>query len=365
MKKNDASPEPHGGNVYRAARELGLTESDLIDFSSNINPLGPPEYLKNAIVRNLDSIQRYPDPGYERLRRAVAEYHALPAEQVIAGNGATELIYLFARALKPARALIAAPAFSEYERALRLALCRVNYFRLPEEEDFALDVDSLLRGMNKNFDLVVLCNPNNPTGGYIRPESVEAVCSAARRQGTWVLLDESFIEFVARRETGGPAYPQNKNKNVFILRSMTKFFALPGLRLGYSLCPNRAFNDRMIREKEPWSVNALAELAGCAVLSDREYREKTVSLVETESNYLRDSLAALHWLTVFPSEANFLLARIENEFTSSRLTDALLKKNILIRDASTFKFLNSKHFRMAVKDRADNRRLVEALGSLA
>lgn len=361
-KRNDR--DLHGGNIYLVARELNLKEKDIVDFSSNINPLGPSGNLKRAITRNLDSIQRYPDPRYERLRSAVADYHALPAEQVTAGNGATEIIYLLARTLRPARALIAAPAFSEYQRALSLARCQVNYFRLSEKDDFVLDVEKLAREVNKGYDLLVLCNPNNPTGGYIPPEKIEKICAHAERKGVRVMLDESFIEFVRVHNETETAARVKRFKNLFVIRSMTKFFAMPGLRLGYSLCRDRVINERMLSLKEPWTVNALAEAAACAVLPDQKYREKTVGLVEAERRYLQRSLADLPWLAVYPSEVNFLLARINGGGTAADLKDALLKKNILIRDASNFRFLDSTFFRIAVRVRSDNRRLVDVLGKL-
>jgi threonine-phosphate decarboxylase len=356
--------ELHGGNIYKIENQYNIKKEDIIDFSSNINPLGISETLKEEIIRNFDILQRYPDPDYCDLTKAIAEYNRTDPENILVGNGATELIFLFARSLKFKTALIVAPTFIEYAMALSRAGTKIDYFKLEEKKGFSLNTEDLKKKLDKKYDLLVLCNPNNPTSGYITPEKTEEMILTAKKSDITVMLDESFIEFVDRNLVVRNTESFSKYNNVFILRSLTKFFAIPGLRLGYALAFNRNMRLQINKNKEPWTVNQIADLAGRVLLRDKNYIENTVRLLNEERKFLCDNISKIKWLKVYMPYANFLLLEILNNITSSELKTKLLKQRILIRDAANFKFLINKFIRIAVKDRKSNELLLKQLQSV-
>jgi threonine-phosphate decarboxylase len=356
--------ELHGGNIYKIGKQFNIDKSDIIDFSSNINPLGISEILKKEIINNFGMLQSYPDPDYTDLRFAISEYNRTNAENILIGNGATELIFLFARSFKYRRALIVAPTFIEYAMALDHAGTKIDYFKLEEDEGFVLDIGHLKKILGKSYDLLVICNPNNPTSGFIDSEKIEEIIAAAKKSGTTVLLDESFIEFINLNLIASNTKAYARYGNLFILRSLTKFFAIPGLRLGYALAFNRDLRSKLKKNREPWTVNQIADLAGRVLLKDKAYIQNTYRFVNIERNFLYDNIAEIKWLKVYKPYANFLLLRILNNIKSSELKTELLKHNILIRDAANFKFLNNKFIRIAVKDRQSNELLVKQLRSI-
>ncbi len=357
--------EPHGGNIYRTGKEYNIRKEDIIDFSSNINPLGISKMLRKEIIRNMNSLQSYPDPDYTDTRSALALYNNTGIDNVLIGNGATELIFLFARSFKPKTALILSPTFIEYSMALSRAGAKLTHYRLKEEEGFRPDIERLKKELDKGYELLVICNPNNPTGVFVKEESLRKIIEHANKKNTTVMLDESFIEFVDPSLAVVHTRLFKEYKNVFILRSLTKFFAIPGLRLGYALNFNRDFAAKIRKNMEPWTVNLFADIAGRVLFRDRDYMEKSFKLIDKEREFLFNSLRAINWLKPYEPAANFILARILGGFTSSVLKEELIRHNILIRDASNFKFLNNEFIRIAVKDRENNRFLVNKLSSFS
>jgi threonine-phosphate decarboxylase len=356
--------ELHGGNIYKIAKELNIKKEDIIDFSSNINPLGISENLKDEIIKNLHIVQSYPDPEYQELRTVLAEYNSTNKNNIIVGNGATELIFLFARALKPAAALIVAPSFAEYQIALIQSGAKINYFELKKEDKFVLDLKALKNELSRKYDLVMICNPNNPTSTYIDPDDIEEILSCAEGYGTTVMLDESFIEFVDPGIVARTTDLYSRHKNTFMLRSLTKYFAIPGLRLGYAVSYNPEHISKLKKNQEPWTVNLIAELAAKLLISDKEYIKKIFEYVNAEKKFLSAGLGKISWIKTYNANANFFLFEILNDMTAAGLKTELLKSGILIRDASNFKYLNNKFVRIAVKDRKSNQKLLECLDRL-
>lgn len=357
--------ELHGGNIYKIGKQFNISKDDIIDFSSNISPLGVSETLKKEIIDNIDMLRNYPDPEYFDLRKAVADYNGTDSENILVGNGATELIFLFARSLKFRTALIAAPAFAEYAMALGRAGTKIDYFKLEEAEEFVLDIDHLKKSLEKSYSLLVLCNPNNPTSGFVDSRKMEDIIKTAGKHGTAVLLDESFIEFVDRKLIASNTKAFAGYDNLFILRSLTKFFAIPGLRLGYAVIFDGDIRSKLNKNSEPWTVNLFADLAGRILLKDETYIENTIRTVNDERKFLSDGISNIKWLKVYKPYANFLMFKILNSLTSPGLKTELLKQKMLIRDASNFKFLNDKFVRIAVKDRQSNELLINKLWSIA
>jgi threonine-phosphate decarboxylase len=348
----DGTP-PHGGDVYRLARILGVRVEDLLDFSANINPLGYPAGVPGAMQDSLVNLVHYPDRHCLELRRDIAAYHGLSPEEALVGNGSTELIYLVVRALQPARALIVAPAFSEYQHALEVARVPYEFHLTSEAGGFTLERPPVASGA----ELIFLANPASPSGALLRPERLLPWLAAWEAAGLFVALDEAFIDFIeeASVKTHLRQFPR-----LIILRSFTKFFAIPGLRLGYVLAAPD-LTARLAAFQEPWSVSTLAQAAGRACLKDRDYITRTRSLVAEERRHLFEELQALPGLTPFPGEANYLLVKLTHGLSVPRLRERLLSRGVIIRDASNFTGLDDRYFRVAVRRREDNHRLLAAL----
>jgi len=352
----------HGGNIYEVMREIGWGSEKLLDFSANINPLGFPESVREVIEKNIDSIIHYPDPEQRDLKKAAASYYGVGEENVLPGNGSVELINLALETLRPSKVIIPSPAFTEYAMSAKARGIEVELLDLTKN-GFMWDGDFeelLIKKMSLG-SLVIVCNPNNPTGILVSSENIRALMKEAKRKGAFLLLDEAFIDFIGEHESLGREavnYP-----NIIILRSLTKFFALPGLRLGFAIA-NRDLVSRIEKLKDPWNVNTFAAAVGREVLKDEEYIKRTREYIDRERNFLWHKLKEFDGLKPFKPSANFILVKITGNFTASYLSRELLKKGIMIRTCGDFAFLDDTYFRVAVKSREDNETLIEALKSI-
>lgn len=346
---------PHGGDVYHLARTLGLKLEDLLDFSANINPLGFPPAIPQVVAQTLKEIVHYPDRRCLELRGDLAAYHGLAPEEILVGNGSTELIYLIARALRPRRALIVAPAFSEYENGLAAAEISVSFQVTDADHNFTLHGPLELQGA----DLVFLANPASPSGALLPPERLLSRVADLESAGVHLVLDEAFIDFVEDASLKGHLA---QFRHLLLLRSFTKFFGIPGMRLGY-LLGSPDLIERLAARQEPWSVNTLAQAMGRACLTDADFMVRTRDLVCREREYLLTGLGRIPGLRTFPGEVNYLLLEITRPgWTAARLRQELLPLGIIIRDASNFLGLDGRHCRVAVRGRPENDRLLQALG---
>jgi threonine-phosphate decarboxylase len=340
----------HGGDIY--SHEILMAkdrEGLLLDYSVNTNPLGMPEAVKAALRDHVEECQRYPDPSCRALRRALSIYEGAEEERICCGNGAADLIFRICLARKPRRALVCAPAFSEYERAVTLAGGEAVLHRLDEAEGFALTrryLDDLAGG----FDMAFLCNPNNPTGGLIDPGLLTEILGRCRELGTLLVMDECFLPF-----TGAPSLDSEAGAGLVVLKALTKTFSLAGLRVGYVLGPDGAFTEALSDVGQRWSVSAPAQIAGCAALQCLPWLERSRKIIETERPRLAEKLRLLGF-TVFDSDANFLLFRSE-----APLLKGLMERGILIRDCSSFHGLDGRYYRCCVKQGEQNDRFIAAL----
>lgn len=357
---NFVDPSVHGGEVFKIARQRRLNARDLLDFSSSINPLGPSPLAMKALTNAMWMIPYYPDISYHDFRRAAAEYAGVPTfENVIEGSGSTELIYRFAElsVREGDKILIPIPTFGEYERAVRnnggLPVC------LPCKGKFAIDMDGLADELARGCKAVFLSSPNNPTSKTIAKSDLLKLIESASDRNTYVFLDETFIEFT---EGGDPGLSGRIEEfpNLFVARSLTKIFALAGLRVGYGLA-SRKLTKQLRAAKMPWSVSVLAQQAAIAALHDRPHLETSRKLVAKERDFLYSELRKIQGLASFRPETNFILLRITRGPTAKELKSSLLNKSILIRDCSSFAGLNEDYFRVSVKLRNQNRLLLSAL----
>lgn len=352
---------PHGGNLTHAAREYGLSPRDFLDFSANINPLGPSPAIYEAIRANLWQIRHYPDPDCQEIKSVLSGYLGVDSLCLMIGNGAAELIYLLARVLSIRRALIPVPTFSEYALAVTAAGGEVNYVAADEATGFTLPLDGLLDRL-PGVDALFLCTPNNPTGVLIPRRDLEVLLDAAIVHRTMVIVDEAFMDFVPEREEHTSLPMAGKHPGLILLYSLTKFLAIPGLRLGALVAPFRLVQ-KLTRVRDPWSVNALAQVAGVAGLKDGDYMKATRALVAREREFLFQQLSRLPGLRPYPGAANFLLVDVTaTGYSAEELVRQLGFRGILVRSCANFTGLGSGYIRLAVRGREDNLILLETLG---
>jgi len=344
----------HGGNLRRLARASGKAERDILDFSANINPLGPPEWLRPLISAQVAALTHYPDPGCATLMEAVAERYGVTPDEIAIGNGSTELLHLFPRALAKKRAVIPVPCYSDYACACELAGMNVETLPLREADGFNLNVPDLETKLGGD-ELVFLCRPNNPTGLVSDADAIRSL--AAKHPTTTFLVDEAFGDFVE----GFGSLSCRRPANVIVLLSLTKIFAIPGLRLGCAVA-DRAVIHRARELQPPWSVNSLAQAVGAAALRDHEYIRQTQLYVRQQREQLVGELKSLPGLAIYPGEANFLLLRLDRTGLDARtLAQRLLADGIAIRLCDNFDGLDPRFFRIAVRREEENARLCERL----
>lgn len=354
----------HGGDVHTAVRELGRGFHRLLDFSASINPLGPSTSALRAFNRALPLLRHYPDPTCWDLRQALAAHWRRPAEEFLVGNGSTELIHLLPAALQIRHLLLVGPTFSEYGAAMtgcggRVSMVmadRADGYRPPIE-----DLQALLQGPSRGgnhrqpIDAVLLCNPNSPTGQVCDAATVRRMARLAARRGLWFLVDETFAEYCS----DASILSQAPLARTVVLRSFTKFYGLPGLRVGYVTAVPRLI-ERVAAHQPPWSVNMPAQRAATAALRDRRHARLSLRFMERERARLLKRLEQLPGCSAFPSAANFILMELPPRLKAGTAVAALRQEGLLIRDCSQVPGLNSRSVRVAVRTRAENDRLLKA-----
>ncbi len=343
----------HGGDLVRAANKWGLDGREIVDFSSNINPLGPPPGLIDHLKKRLPDISAYPTPQARELREGLAGFLDVPVERLLLGNGANELIHHIILWRRPKKVLVPAPSFSEYERAAVLAGSDVERYSLMPDEttDFSELASTLEKG-----DLLVFCNPNNPTGVlYPRRELLSMVEYAAKR-GAEVMIDESFVILTGRPEE---SLRDLKSKHLWVVISLTKAWSLPGLRLGCTVGPEDDIA-QITRFGDPWRVNYLAQEAGLFCLGCPGYLEKSLNMIEEERKYLVKGFQDSGVFHVYESSVNYLLLKgLHPNFQVADFQDHLAKRGVLIRRADNYYNLDQRYLRIAVRSRYENVRLLQ------
>lgn len=347
----------HGGNYNELAKQHGLTKEMVLDFSANINPLGVPASLKQTITANLDKLVEYPEPDYLALRAHIASFHQLDLANVIPGNGATELIFGIAKVTKAQKVLLLAPTFAEYERAFFDA--EIIYAELAKETNFAA-AETVLEIIERETDLeaVCLCNPNNPTGQLINQEEMIKIADLCEKKNIYLIIDEAFMDFIEESETISMIPYLQQFSHLCIIRAFTKFFAIPGLRLGYLLTKNDLLAEALLQMREPWSINTFADMGGQILLDDKDYIKQTYQWISTERSFLYQGLNGFPELTVYQPSVNYIFFHLEKPLD---LRKELLLKGIFVRSCANYRGLTENYYRVAVKIRADNIQLLTAL----
>lgn len=336
----------HGGDIY--------TNQVTMDYSANINPLGLAKGVKNALLQAVENCSCYPDSRCSKLITELGAFHGFSEKQIICGNGAADLIYSIVLALKPNKALMPVPAFYEYEQALKIIECEIEYIPMREELHFILQEDFIDR-IKEDTDIIFLCNPNNPTGNLIDKDLMHRIIHKCETDGIWLVVDECFMDFVEHRKDYSVMDQCENAKHLFILKAFTKLYAMPGLRLGYGVCGNMELLKSMKKVSQPWNVSIPAQMAGIAALEEEKYVTDSLELIKREKDYLIEELQKLNY-RVYGSRANYLFFH-----AYPGLYAMCLEKGILIRDCSNYQGLKEGYYRIAIKRHEDNEQLIKAL----
>jgi threonine-phosphate decarboxylase len=342
------------------AEAHGLDPAKIIDFSVSINPLGLSPRAKKVILKDGPAAAlRYPDPRCSGLRKALAGIHRTPEACFLPGPGSTEFIHSLPRRLKLKKALLVTPAGSGYESALESGGGEIHFFETREEDGFELDVEGLMLALTQGYDALYLCNPNNPTGILTERRDLLRILARTEEQKTWFILDEAFIDFVPGESLLSEAPGSSR---LVILRSLSHFHALPGLRAGYLVSNPEAVRDLSLSQ-EPWRVSALAQLAAAESLRDRAFVERTLEFIPRERESLVHELRGIPGFIPYPGSANYLLVQLHPSLnlTAGELAERLVPRRILIRDCRSFHHLGPYFFRMAIRTSRENQSLLKAL----
>ena len=361
----ELSPCIHGGDVWKISEKFRIPLNQVIDFSVPINPLGPPKKVLESIRQHLNLIKNYPDPNHEWLIETLSNYVGVKSNNVIVGNGSTELIYLFAEVFVESGcdAVIPIPTFGEYKVATMRIGGRPWFLKCDPAKNFRLNFEELEKAISKKTRIVYFCNPNSPTGILYEKDDVLRVVRLAAEKNVLVFLDEDYVDFVDDDKRYSMAEYVTRYDNLFILRSLTKFFALAGLRIGFGIASPDVVK-ALRRAKMPWSVNSLAMFAATEAVKDDDYIKRSRLLISRSKRQMQKMLQEFPWLKVYPSETNFFLIEItEGDLTSTQLKEELARKGLLIRDCSDFDGLNNRFFRVSVNKPEENKKLIEHLKS--
>ena len=345
----------HGANVDNMAKQFGKNENDIIDFSSNVNPHIISD-LGKYVLEGLEKSRSYPDINYTNLRNNISDYIKVDSELIIPGNGATEIIYLLMKSIKK-RLAILNPTFSEYGRGAKLNNLEVLDFHLKEENNFSIDLDEIQKNMDK-FDSLFVCNPNNPNG---KVKDLNELLDLMVENDKLLIIDETFMEFVGEEEKYSLINRIEQTPNLFILKAVTKFFGMPGLRLGYGVTSNKQIINNIYEYKEPWTINSFAENLSNYLFKDKEYINGSKDYYINERKFMLEELRKISRLKVYDTDTNFVLIKLKDGEANSLKLELFEKYNILIRDASNFIGLDKSYIRVAIKSHNDNKVLIESL----
>ncbi len=362
---SDIKKQFHGSDLESVEKVYGIKKENLVNFAANVNPLGVSPKLRTSLADSINVIESYPDREYSALRKSIASYANIKVDNVFVGNGSTELISIIIQIKKPKKACIIGPTYSEYEREITIGGGRCQYFPLKSKDLFKLDVDELAHFLTPDFDMLVICNPNNPTSTAINTSDMRKILDVCKEKDILCMVDETYVEFVDDLDDITSVSLTEYYNNLIVLRGISKFFAAPGLRLGYGICGNKDLIEAINSKKNPWSINSLAAVAGEIMFEDTQYISDTRRLIKNERERIFKTLSTSKVLELYEPSANFILIQIKKHgLTSTEVFERAVKKGFMIRDCSTFPFLDDKFIRFCFMDPQSNTRLVEFLLTL-
>lgn len=355
-------PEFHGSDLEKIAEYYHISTEGIIKFGANVNPLGLSDKVKAELARHLDIISSYPDRNYTSLKETIAAYCHIDPHYIVVGNGSTELISLLISQRAPKKALVLGPTYSEYARELSLVGGTISYYNLKESDEFVLDVPDFIDALAEDVELVILCNPNNPTSSVISQSDMERILKACKEKNIFVMIDETYVEFAPDISAVTAVPLVSDYDNCMVIRGVSKFFAAPGLRFGYGITSNQEFLATLLTHQNPWSLNSVGAYAGELMLKDQEYIKRTWQLIDSQRTQIYRELCDLDGVKAYPAYGNFMLVRIMKEsVTSFDVFEAAIKEKMMIRDCSSFESLDGEYVRFCFMMPEDNERLVRCL----
>lgn len=364
-KYTQERPAFHGSDIEQIESYYGIPKEQIVKFGANVNPLGLSDSVRKSLAKHLDIITSYPDRDYKSLRKAIADYCNVSMDYVVTGNGSTELISLLISQRNARHALVIGPTYSEYERELSLTGGCISTYYLPESRNFQLDIDDLTNALSGDVDFLILCNPNNPTSSALRQDELKNVLQKCKERSIFVMIDETYVEFAPSVEEITAMPLVSAFDNLMIIRGVSKFYAAPGLRLGYGVTSNQEFLRTLKKHQNPWSLNSIGAFAGELMLQDEDYIKNTRNLILSERDRCLRVLQKLRYAKVYPAYGNFILIKILKEnLTSFDVFETAIKQGMMIRDCSSFEGLPGEYIRFCIMKPEDNTRLLACLSDL-
>ena len=331
----------HGANLFELASKYGFNIDEIMDFSSNINPFGASPKALSEISKNPNLVSIYPDPSYTELKQAISTYTHAAEDNILLGSGATGLISGFIKYVHPQNSMILSPAYSEYKRELTKINSNIFELFLSESNEFKPDIASIIDHANSNkCDLIVICNPNNPTGSILTSEEIKQIL---QNTDAYILVDETYIEFTDQSIYSSSVLVDEFSK-LFVIRGTSKFFSTPGIRLGYALSSDSKIKSYLQSDMNLWSINIFADRMGQLMFLDKKYQAETFELIEAERSFIFNELSKINQLKTYPSKGNFILSKIRN--------------------CSNFPGLDDSYFRVCVLKPEENKLLIEKLNDI-
>lgn len=358
-------PAFHGSDIEQIEQYYGISKEKIVKFGANVNPLGLSNSVRKKLSEHLDIITSYPDRDYKSLRQIIAACCSTNADYVVTGNGSTELISLLISQRNARHALVIGPTYSEYDRELSLTGGRISHYYLKESQDFRLDMEDFKNALTDDIDFLILCNPNNPTSSALTQTKLRLLAEFCKERDIFIMIDETYVEFAPSVDeiTAIPLVPDYDN--LMVIRGVSKFFAAPGLRLGYGITSNRQFLNELKRNQNPWSLNSIGAYAGELMLQDADYISRTRELILSERDRCLAKLKEFRYAKVYPAYANFILVRLlKNGLSSFDVFDHAIRQGMMIRDCSSFEGLPGEYVRFCIMNPEDNTRLLNCLGEL-
>lgn len=365
MNNQTTNPVFHGSDIEKISACYHIKKEAIVNFARNVNPLGLPASVKEAVATHADLFSSYPDREYLSLRNVLSNYCDVPADYILPGNGSSELIALLIEARAPKHTLILGPTYSEYSRELTFSGSTQDYYHLQETSDFRPDLEDLFHTLSDGYDFLIICNPNNPTSSAIFRDELKELLAFCKRKNIFVMIDETYVEF-APDISAITAVPLTKQfSNLMVLRGVSKFYAAPGMRFGYGITGNSEFLKTMREKQIPWSLNSLGAFAGEMLFQDHDYYQQTRNLILSERQKMYETIKKLPTFKIYPAYANFLLVKIlKDGVTSFDVFERCIQKGLMIRDCSSFQCLEGEYVRFCIQMPEENQRLLDLLQTI-
>ena len=342
--------------------QLRIEQYETVLYDANLNPLGIPVSVKQSIANNIGSIIKYPDIYYANLKTAIADYAGTTLERIIMGNGSPDLLRLFAALLTPKKTMLLVPSSSEYEKVVTSYGCEAVFYELDEEKDFELDVEDLIKTLDSSLDLLILGNPNNPTSKRITREDIASIAEACKSLDIFLLVDEMYVEFLDDYEEVTAVPLTDKFENLAVLRSVSKFFAVPGLRFAYAVMNNEELSNIIDLTTTKNNIATLSAIAGIDMFKDTKYIEDSRSTIHTERSLVYLAMAPCRTIKLYKPAANFMLMKLLNEdLNSSLVAEHCGLRGIMIRRCDDIRGLSNKYIRFCFMNPKQNDLMVNTI----